>query len=267
MPQPRQPHQDRHEDHPHEHPDEDVEPADRAGGGVLPWVLVVAAAAPVLLTAEACREFFAGDLDGQYFGYYGAGGDLVPALEVSLLDRWNAFGYAVPALPALLASALGVAVVTGLVLLDRPRRLVPGTAARWAACGVAVATAAAAGLLLLLVLLVVSEDVDTNAQGGVTPVPTFTSVVGPVGVALLTGVLTGLAATVLARPPVRPGAVPVPPAPLPPPTTGVAPGEPPAGAPVPPRSAEPPSPSPSPAPAPQELPRPADDDLELYRRR
>ena len=175
------------------------------GTGALPWVLVAAAAAPVLLAGEASRQFFSGARDEQYFGYYGASGDLVGDPSVSLLDRWSTFGYAVPAVPALLASALGIAVVTGLVLLDRPRWLVPGTAARWAACGVAAATAAASALLLLLALLVVSEDVDTDAQGGVTYVPQFTEVAGPVGVALLAGVLTAMAAVVLARPPRRPG--------------------------------------------------------------
>lgn len=248
-------------------PDDDVEPgAAPSRTGALPWVLVAAAAAPVLLAGEAGRQYFSGALDAQYFGYYDAGGDLVGDRTVPLLERWGSFAFAVPALPGLLGSTLGITVVTGLVLLDRPRWLVPGTAARWAACGVAVATTVAAALLLLLTLLVVSEDVDPDAVGGTSYVPRFTEVVGPVGVSLLAGVVSGMAAAVLARPPARPPS----PAATPPP----APAEPLHDAPrdtrgddgpvVPERG--PAEREPDGPPAPVTLPRPGEADLDLYRR-
>lgn len=188
-------HHHRDEDGPEQSPPAETRP------GLTGWVLVVAAAVPVVLMLEGSRQFFSGALDDRYFGYYGTGEELVDRV-VPFVERWYAFQYAVPTTPALLASTLGVVVVTGLVLLGRPRQLVPSAAARWVAFAVAVLTAVAAALFLVAALLAVSEEPEVDeSNGSSSTYVSFPEISGPVGVSLLTGVVSGLAASVLARPP------------------------------------------------------------------
>lgn len=244
-----------------------------ARGGVLAWVLVLASAVPLLLVLEASRQFFAGDLDERYFGF-SSGSDLDTDRVVPFVERWYAFTYTVPTTPALLASTLGVVVVTGLVLLGRPRPLVPPTPARWLAFGVSALTTLAALLVLLAALLAVSEEpvVEGDAGSSSTPYVSFPEIINPVGVSLLTGVVSALAAGVLARRPTGPG---VPhddteDTAAPPWTTAD-----PAPEPTPDRVRDPaPDRVPDPAPlhlpavgaAPPAFPRAEDSDLDLYRR-
>ncbi|WP_432497790.1 hypothetical protein [Kineococcus auxinigenes] len=265
-----------HEDHEDRVDDEDH--VDGPGGeraeGWAGWLLLVAAAAPVLLTAESCRRFLAGARDRENFGW--RSGDLFGTGEVAdgssaldLADRWPAMLDTVPAGTALLASVVGLLAVTGAALAGRPGWLAPGRRQRWA--GVAVAGLVVLGALGLAAGSLVTVSRSGQDDGGL---PSF--VLGtwgwleagvPLGTALLSAVLAGLCGAVL----LRTGQPPAPPARSPGAGTG---------------PLRAPSPEPRPAPEPrQEVapavpsrrqeraagtaegpPRPSSEDLVLYRR-
>lgn len=113
-----------------------------------PWVLVFSAAVPVLLTGETVRRILTGAVDAAYLGFNTEGDDRGPGFRA----RWDLLQQFSEIQSGLLASAVGAAVLAGVVLLGRPAWLVPHGASRWAATG-AAALAALGGLGILLAVL------------------------------------------------------------------------------------------------------------------
>lgn len=171
------------------------------GRGWAGWLLVVAAALPVLVLAEATRQVFTGARDDWMNGYPRDGSQLTPDISLPFWSRFDFWLFQVPPAPALLASTLGVVVVTGVVLLARPLWLVPARPARWAAAAVAALVALGSLATAAGVLAMVSR---TSDDVGVTFYGTGTGLVelGPdVASLALTAVVAALCGLVLLRPP------------------------------------------------------------------
>lgn len=113
-----------------------------------PWVLVLSAAVPVVLTGETVRRILSGAVDAAYLGFNTEGDDRGPGFRA----RWDLLQQFSEIQSGLLASAVGAAVLAGVVLLGRPGWLVPHGASRWAALG-AAALAALGGLGILVSVL------------------------------------------------------------------------------------------------------------------
>ncbi|WP_432574626.1 hypothetical protein [Kineococcus sp. SYSU DK005] len=302
----REPRGDEHGDGDrHEHDDGLERDDGGSGAGPAVWALLVAAVAPVLLAAQACRRFLAGarDDDVQELRWRarvsspeGFEGGLSP---LGATDRWGPMLEAVPAATALLASTVGLLAVAGLALAGRPAWLAPTAAQRRAGAGVAAVLVLASLALAGGSLATVSAEDD----GGLSPWGSSWSWLEacvPLGTALLCATLAVLCAGVLLRPGPRPGgsadgsavasagtsaggaaegaagepgpragASPVSAPPVPAVTSAPpAPQAPPAAAPPPPAAAAPPAPQSGAAPrsGAEGLPRVPQDDLALYRR-
>ncbi|WP_432502203.1 hypothetical protein [Kineococcus arenarius] len=270
-----------HADH-EEHGDHGEGPGGDRDEGWAAWLLLVAAAAPVLLAAEGCRRFLAGARDQENFGW--RSGDLFGtdeaadgAAALDLADRWPAMLGTVPAGTALLASVVGLLALTGAALAGRPGWLAPGRRQRWA--GVAVAVVVVLGALGLAAGSLVTVSRSGQDEAGL---PSFVldtwgwlEAGVPLGTALLSAVLAGLCGAVLLRTGEPPAA------PVRSPAAGPAPLHEPSPEPEPqPRSRPEPRPEPRPEVAPvvparrgerttgavEGPPRPSSEDLALYRR-
>lgn len=243
-------------------------PAERATGpDGAAWLLTGASALPLVLAGLAARTWFAGARDPEFFAYDPAT-DLTPGVaSVSFADRWASFGAAVPFTPALLATALGVAVLAAATLAGRPGWLVPGRGARLVGAAVAALTVVAATALLVAGVVAAGTAPVTTSSGGPFRPSTTADLVGPLGVGLLTGLVAAFACALLVHPPATaPPAAP----PAAPPVGTTA--DPAAGTVRPPAVSEitaDPDPSPVDHPdtvPPNDFPRPPPGQLDRYRR-
>jgi hypothetical protein len=107
----------------------------RLPNGWVAWLLVLVALLPTVLVIRLGWLVF----DGSWDGFVGQS----QSEGMTLLgERWTNFWWASPAVPSLLiAGVLPLLLLTVIVITDRPRALVPTTAARHAATAVAVTTA------------------------------------------------------------------------------------------------------------------------------
>ncbi|NAZ87669.1 hypothetical protein GTR00_16430, partial [Kineococcus sp. T90] len=249
------------------------------------WVLLAAAALPLVVLTAVTADVLGGSLDAVFFGTPVSPVDGDPSAQVlpgvTAVHRFSVLWSTVPVGRALLASVLTCTALAVLRLAGRPAWAVPGPAARWAAAAVAWAGAAAA-LGSLLALLAAGRD-DT----GLVPFSTGSTVLdvaargGEVVVPVLLGAVTGAVllwpgAPAAPAPQGEPG-----PQEEPAPQEALPPGTPPEPQPAP-GPAQGPAPEPQPAPdrAPEPppppgragaaagagYPRPSDEEYALYRR-
>ncbi|WP_432491662.1 hypothetical protein [Kineococcus gypseus] len=173
---------------------------DDEGGGAAGWLLVVVAAAPVLAAAESCRRFLGGARDRERFGL--RGGEVLGGEDgLALTDRWSTMLSVVPVGTALLASVLGLLLLTGLALAGRPARLVPGRAQRWAGAGTgALVALVAAGLVAGSLATVARPQEERDLPFFVLDTWSWLEAAVPVSTALLAAVAALTCAVVLVRP-------------------------------------------------------------------
>ena len=174
-------------------------------GGWASWLLVAAAAAPVLVLGEVARRHLGGGLDARYFGATaGSGGDDAVGLGLGWSTRFSLLWTAVPVPEVLLTALAGLLVLCALVVAGRPAWLVPGRWGRRAAAGVA-ALAAAESLIALLTLAGRADDSEREGFGGlsityyVPPTGRFPEIAPVLALLAVTTVLPALAALVLWR--------------------------------------------------------------------
>ncbi|WP_432520479.1 hypothetical protein [Kineococcus sp. SYSU DK006] len=131
-------------------------PAGQPPAGWAAWALTAAALLPVALAVLATAQVLGGALDERWFASYSTDGDGETTMTVdpgvTFWQRWSVLALTVPLTEALLASAAACTALAVLRLVGRPAWVVPGPVARWAAAGVAWATAAASATALAVVL-------------------------------------------------------------------------------------------------------------------
>ncbi|NAZ88816.1 hypothetical protein GTR00_22385, partial [Kineococcus sp. T90] len=168
--------------------------------------LLVAAAAPVVLAAEGCRQFLAGARDGDVQELRWRAQVLSPepfgggVRALGPTDRWAPMLEAVPAVSALLASSVGLVAVAGVALAGRPAWLAPSAAQRRAGAGVAAAVVLASLGLAVGSLATVSGTGGGLAAYSLTPPWGWLEASVPLGTALLCATLAVLCAGALLRP-------------------------------------------------------------------
>ncbi|PPK97336.1 hypothetical protein CLV92_104157 [Kineococcus xinjiangensis] len=104
--------------------------ADR-GGRVVPWLLLAAAAVPLLLALVAGDRVLAGGIDGDSYPSFRGGASLTVA--PNLVDRLGGMLSTVDFATALSATAIGVLALTGLSALPGAHPAAPSRPARAAA--------------------------------------------------------------------------------------------------------------------------------------
>ena len=173
-------------------------------GGWASWLLVAAAAAPVLVLGEVARRHLGGGLDARYFGATADSGEDAVGLGLGWSTRFSLLWTAVPVPEVLLAALAGLLVLCALVVAGRPAWLVPGRWGRRAAAGVAALTAAES-LIALLSLAGRADESEREAFGGlsityyVPPTGRFPEIAPVLALLAVTTVLPALAALVLWR--------------------------------------------------------------------
>ncbi|WP_369070063.1 hypothetical protein [Kineococcus terrestris] len=159
----------------------------------VPWVLCAASLGTLLVLGEAAHSVLSGEVDEQLLGI--PSGDLLTAAQSESLDtaRIGALWSAVDGAPGLLVSVLGLAAVAAAGTARRPGWLVPSASARWAAGGLAAATAvaAAAWCSVGLRLAVATLDEEGFWYWGRPGPGVWTVAAVPAGVALLAAVVAG----------------------------------------------------------------------------